>query len=88
MLVFFAHYSSVANVRNFALDSVLEKVDQDNANLLIDLLWDENVEVRHKVFQKLLSFNARSLGFNPEDDILERATGIGNWKQWWNAVFC
>ncbi|MBP7022003.1 MAG: hypothetical protein KBC30_09340 [Planctomycetes bacterium] len=85
MLVFFAHYSSVANVRNFALDSVLEKVDQDNANLLIDLLWDENVEVRHKVFQKLLSFNARSLGFNPEDDILERATGIGNWKQWWNA---
>ena len=84
-LAYFAN-SNYAKVNNVALENLLAKVQKENANLLFNLLWSENVEVRRNVFQTLLSFQPRDLGYDPEGNLIARATGISNWKKWWNAT--
>jgi hypothetical protein len=84
-LSYFAN-SNYAKVSNYALENLLAKVQKDNANLLFNLLWSENVEVRRNVFQTLLSFQPKDLGYDPEGELIARATGIANWKKWWEAT--
>lgn len=74
--------SSYPGARQHALTLLISQINKSNVDVLIDILWDEDIAIRSKAFRKLMRTTLKTFNYNPKDTLLERTDAIGRWEKW------
>lgn len=82
ILIDIAQDATNSSVRLQAVERVLPLLNRENIGVLVSLLWDENVDVRQKAFDKLSQTTGKTFGYNPKADLASRVPSIGEWQKW------
>lgn len=71
-----------SKIRLSATEKILTTISREDVGLTVDLLWDNDLAIRQKVFAKLSAVTEKSFGYNPEASLISRMESIGQWQSW------